>query len=100
MAPRVGPLITWHHELHELKPLLGKDRQGFLADRASAFISFLQDSHPDSYKVTRGFVSGDHALLLVSGDKSPLGEVHTEVHLLREGGHWIVDDEILQTGEE
>lgn len=82
-----------------LKPLLGKERQGFLQERTAAFISFLQDSHPDSYKITRGFVSGDHALLLVSGEKSPLGKVHTEAHLIREGGHWVVDDEILQTGE-
>ncbi len=82
-----------------LKPLLGKQRQGFLQERAAAFISFLQDSHPDSYKLTRGFVSGDHALLLVAGEKSPLGKVHTEVHLLREGGHWVVDDEILQSGD-
>lgn len=83
-----------------LKPLLGKERQGFLQDRTAAFISFLQESHPDSYRVSRGFVSGDHALLLVSGEKSPLGKVHTEAHLLREGGRWVVDDEILQTGDE
>ena len=83
-----------------LKPLLGKERQGFLQERTAAFISFLQDSHPDTYKLTRGFVSGDHALLLVSGEKNPLGKVHTEAHLIREGGHWVVDDEILQTGDE
>jgi len=83
-----------------LKPLLGEERQGFLRDQEEPFIAFLRDSHPDSYKLTRGFVSGDHALLLVSGEKSPLGNVHTEVHLLREGGHWVVDDEILQLGDE
>ncbi len=96
---------TFHQAVAEgnaaaLKPLLGEERQGFLQDRADAFLSFLQESDPDSYKITRGFVSGDHALLLVSGDKSPLGKVHSEVHLLREGGHWVVDDEILQLGDE
>ena len=82
-----------------LEPFLGKERQGFLHDQPAPFLAFLQESHPDSYKITRGFVSGDHALLLVSGEKSPLGPVHTEVHLVREASHWVVDDEILQLGE-
>ena len=83
-----------------LKPLLGADRQVHLENQATGFIAFLQDSHPDTYEVTRGFVSGDHALLLVAGEKSPLGKVHTEAHLVRDGDRWVVDDEILQTGDD
>jgi hypothetical protein len=83
-----------------LKPLLATDRRVHLEKQAAAFISYLQESHPDSYRITRGFLDGDHALLLIAGEKSPLGKVHTEAHLVRQGSGWAVDDEILQTGEE
>jgi hypothetical protein len=98
-----------YHAYHEavskgdaaaLKPLLPADRNVHLTKQAAAFISYLQESHPDSYRITRGFLDGDHALLLIAGEKSPLGKVHTEAHLIRQGSDWVVDDEVLQNGEE
>jgi len=83
-----------------LEPLLAPDRRGHLKKQTAAFIAFLQDSHPDRYQLTRGFVTADHAVLLITGEKSPLGKVHTEAHLVREGNRWVVDDEILQMGDD
>ena len=83
-----------------LKPLLSLDRQQTWADaekkgNAGKFVEYLAEEHPDkSVRIVRGFVKGDTAVLLVSGD-SLVGNLSGEVLLKKEKDAWHVDDELM-----
>ena len=65
------------------------------SDRVGDLFSYLRDNHANSVEVTDALVSGDRALVLVSGERS-YGKVVGEAILTRVDGVWRVDDEMLQ----
>lgn len=77
-----------------LRPTLDERRQEFLPDLN--FIEYLRGSRPDSYEITKALAKPDWALLLLKGEKEYYGTVQVEVHLIREGGVWVVEDELLK----
>ena len=83
-----------------LKPLLSLDRQQTWADaekkgNVGKFVDYLADEHPDkSVRIVRGFVRGNTAVLLVSGD-SVAGKLVGEALLMKEKDAWHVDDELM-----
>jgi hypothetical protein len=86
-----------------LKPLLSLDRQQTWADAekkgdVSKFVDYLAAEHPDkSLRIVRGFVKGDTAVLLVSGE-SLVGSLVGEALLKKEKDAWRVDDELMDLG--
>lgn len=79
-----------------LAPILVQRLAVQLEDAGADVLAVLQDEHPTkSYKIIRGFVEEDRALLLVEGETTTIN-VKTEVHLSREGGQWRIADEVLQ----
>lgn len=84
-----------------LRPLLSADRQQTWVDaqkqgQLDAFIDYLASEHPDkSLRVTKGFVKGNTAVLLVAGE-SPAGKLVGEALLMRENDVWHVDDELME----
>lgn len=78
-----------------MRPTLDERRRQFLAQ--AAFIEYLRDSRPDSYTITKAFAKPDWALLLIKGEKQYYGTVEVEVHLIREDGVWVVEDELLKS---
>jgi hypothetical protein len=97
-----GKLYAAYHTALErddysaLKPMLDAGDQELLASDAKQLVADKWDVHPTkSYKVTKGFVKGDHALLLVDGETGSM-KVTSEVHFLKIDGTWRVYDEIQQ----
>lgn len=79
-----------------LKPYLTDKDRADLAEHGPQLISYFTESHPTkSYKIKKGWVKAERALLLVEGETS-YSNVKTEVHLVREGNTWRVDNQILQ----
>lgn len=77
-----------------LRPLLEAADAESLAQQPEAVVAALRDRHPTaSYRVTRGFVRGEHALLLVAGENA-YGRIDGEAHLVLVDGSWRVDQEI------
>jgi inosine/xanthosine triphosphate pyrophosphatase family protein len=74
-----------------LKALLSLDRQQAWTEaekkgNAAKFVDYLAAEHPDkSVRIVRGFVKGNTAVLLLSG----------EALLMKEKGAWHVDDELM-----
>jgi len=83
-----------------LKPLLSLDRQQTWTDaekkgQVEKFVEYLADEHPDkSVRVVQGFVKGNTAVLLVTGD-SVAGKFAGEVLLMKEKDAWHIDDELM-----
>jgi len=80
-----------------IRPTLDSRRQPFLDN--PPFIEQLKQSHPDTYELTGAYSRENSALLLTAGERSVYSssmEVKTEVHLIREGGEWVVEDELLK----
>lgn len=86
-----------------LRPLLSQDRQQTWAEAEKrgdlgGFIAYLAEEHPDrSVRIDRGYVKGNTAVLLVSGE-SLVGSLVGEVLLMQEKGAWRVDDELMELG--
>jgi hypothetical protein len=79
-----------------LKPYLDTEHAADLAEHGPEMLSQLREQHPTkSYKITKGFVKGDNALLLVDGETSIMKTMN-EVHLVKIDGTWRVYDEIQQ----
>jgi hypothetical protein len=79
-----------------LKPMLDAEDQALLESDGKATLSDKREVHPTkSYEVTKGFVKGDHALLLVEGE-TEIMKVENEVHLVKIDGTWRVYNEIQQ----
>lgn len=67
-----------------------------IAEQKDQVVAAWSEDHPTkSYRVTKGFVKGDRALLLVDGENSYF-KAEVEAHFVREDGAWKLDDEILQ----
>lgn len=67
-----------------------------LAEQKDHVVAAWSEDHPTkSYRVTKGFVKGDRALLLVDGENSYF-RAEVEAHFVQEDGAWKLDDEILQ----
>jgi hypothetical protein len=49
-------------------------------------------------KIVGGFVRGERAVLLVDGSSKILDRLHGDVIFTREGGVWLVSDELFQLG--
>ena len=62
------------------------------------YLAYLGEERPDTVTIGKGFVRGDHAVLLVSGEDTVVGAMYGEAHLYRENGAWKVDDEDFQLG--
>jgi len=67
--------------------------------KGDAFLAYLGENRPQTARVERAFVSGDRALVLVTGESETYGAMHGEAQLRLEGGIWKVDDETIQIGE-
>src|SRR5215470_16850358 len=84
----------------KLKAGLSLDRQQTWVeaekkDDLRRFIDTLAGEHPEkSVRIVRGFVKGNTAVLLVTGD-SAAGALTGEVLLMKENGAWHVDDELM-----
>lgn len=50
-------------------------------------------------KIVGGFVRGDHAVLLVDASSKLFDNLYGDVILTREGGVWLVSDELFQIGK-
>ena len=83
-----------------LKPLLSLDRQRTWADaekkgNVGKFVDYLAAEHPDkSVRISRGYVKGNTAVLLLSGE-SMAGKLVGEALLMKEKDAWHVDDELM-----
>jgi hypothetical protein len=79
-----------------LKPMLDAEDQALFESDAQATLSDKREVHPTkSYKVTKGFIKGDRALLLVDGETAIM-KVTNEVHFVKLDGTWRVYQEIQQ----
>lgn len=79
-----------------LKPLIVERLVSKLANSGDDVLAVLQDEHPlKSYKIIKGFVKGDRALLIIEGSNNTIN-LETEAHLMREQGQWRFDNEIMQ----
>jgi hypothetical protein len=97
-----GKIYAAYHEslnansAEALRPLLDDDDAADLKEHPDELMSAKREDHPtQSYRITKGWVRGDWALLLVEGETSVM-KVHTEVHLLKLAGTWRVYNEVLQ----
>ena len=82
-----------------LRALLSTEQQKFLDEaqkngKFDVMLDAMKEGHPNkSVQVTGGFIAGDKAVLLISGDGSS-GRLGGEALMVKEGGTWRVDDEI------
>jgi len=97
--------LRYHAELVKrdsaaLKPLLSLDRQKTWGDAekkgsVGKFVEYLAAEHPDkSVRISRGYVKGNTAVLLLSGE-SIAGKLVGEALLMKEKDAWHVDDELM-----
>lgn len=79
-----------------LGTLFPEEMAAKIAESKERFVAAWREDHPtESYHLVQGFTRGDRALLLVEGENS-ISAVDVEVHFVKQGGAWKVDDEILQ----
>lgn len=81
--------------LGQLGSLLSTEIAASLSEHGLDYARYLGRSHPTSYRIVRGFTRGERALLVLEGSND-LGEVTVEAHLVRQGGQWKFDEEVLQ----
>lgn len=87
-------MVAWDDP--KAKPYFTDEVQADYAGHEEEIVRSFRDQHPDkSYKVVRGFVRGDRALLLVEGETA-YSKVKTEAQFLREKGTWRIVTETLQ----
>jgi len=85
-----------------LKASLSLDRLETWADaekkgNLGRFVQYLGSEHPNqSVTIVRGFVKGNTAVLLVTGESSTIGKLEGEVLLMKESDVWHVDDELME----
>lgn len=88
------------HDRATLKPLLSEEMQKTWAGaekkgKIDGYVTFLASEHPDqSIRITKGFATGDTAILLVEGN-SQLGKWSGEAMLRKQKDGWRVDDELM-----
>ena len=80
--------------------VMSKDYRGLLDEavskgRTAAALKQLASEHPDkTLRITRGYVKGNHAVLVVEGE-TEIMRMSGEATLVNEGGTWRVDDELM-----
>lgn len=83
----------------KIRPTLSKENGKDLDDavkrgKAADMVGQFTEEHPTkSVKILRGWSQGDTAVLLWEGEKGQLN-LTGEAVLVREGGRWVVDDEL------
>ena len=98
-----GKVYAAYHEVlaaqssaEALRPFLDEGDAADLTKAADEVMTAKREVHPtQSYRITKGWVNGDWALLLVEGETGVM-KVKTEAHLQKIGGTWRVYNEILQ----
>lgn len=79
-----------------LRPLLDAEDGVDLTEYGDQVLMAKREDHPtQSYRIVKGWVKGDRALLLVEGETSVM-KVETEVHLLQLEGSWRIYQELLK----
>lgn len=87
-------IVAWDYPA--AKPYFSEEVQADYGEHAEEIVQSFRKDHPDkSYKIVRGFVRGDRALLLVEGETS-YSKVKTEAQMTREKGTWRLVSEVLQ----
>jgi hypothetical protein len=87
-------MVAWDYPA--AKPYFTDAAQAEYAEHGEEIVQSFRKEHPDkSYKIVRGFVRGDRALLLVEGETS-YSKVKTEAQMVREKGTWRISSETLQ----
>ena len=81
-------LVAWDYPA--AKPFFTDAVQADYAEQSEAIVQSFRKEHPDkSYKIVKGFLRGDRALLLVEGETS-YSRVKSEAQMVREKGTWRV----------
>jgi opacity protein-like surface antigen len=59
-----------------------------------------KDEHTElkTIRITGGFVRGDRAVVLFDGSNAYIDHLYGEAQLLREGGKWLVDRDMVEVG--
>jgi len=83
-----------------LRAVAGQSTRETLANAEQAgqgadYLAWLKGEHAATVRVTAGFAAGDHALLILAGERS-YGRIEGEAILVREPGGWKVDDEMFK----
>jgi hypothetical protein len=87
-------MVAWDYPA--AKPYFSEEVQAGYGEHAEEIVQSFRKDHPDkSYRIVRGFVRGDRALLLVEGETS-YSKVKTEAQMVREKGSWRLASEVLQ----
>lgn len=87
-------IVAWDYPA--AKPYFSEEVQAGYGEHAEEIVQSFRKDHPDkSYKIVRGFVRGDRALLLIEGETS-YSKVKTEAQMVREKGTWRLVSEVLQ----
>lgn len=87
-------IVAWDYPA--AKPYFSDEVQADYGEHSEAIVQSFRKDHPDkSYRIVRGFVRGDRALLLVEGETS-YSRVKTEAQMVREKGTWRLVSEVLQ----
>ena len=99
-APEGNPMtvhtamVAWDYPA--ARPYFTDEVQAGYAEHAEEIVQSFRKDHPDkSFRIVRGFVRGERALLLVEGETS-YSRVKTEAQMVREKGTWRLASEILQ----
>ena len=87
-------LVAWDYP--SAKAYFTDEVQTGYTEHAEEIVQSFRKEHPDtSYRIVKGFVRGDRALLLVEGETS-YSKVKTEAQMVREKGTWRLASETLQ----
>ncbi len=87
-------MVAWDYPA--ARPYFTDEVQAGYAEHAEEIVQSFRKDHPDkSFRIVRGFVRGERALLLVEGETS-YSRVKTEAQMVREKGTWRLASEILQ----
>ncbi|QQR75926.1 MAG: hypothetical protein IPJ17_10275 [Holophagales bacterium] len=89
-----GPMVAWDYAA--AKPFFTEETQADWKDHSQEILESFRKDHPTvSFRVVRGWVRGDRALLLVEGEAT-YGKVKSEAQLVRQKGTWRLSSEVMQ----
>ena len=85
-------------DVYTLGTLFPEKMAAALAANPDGVIAEWRADHPDvSYRLLKGFLRGERALLVIEGETEMLGKVSVEAHFLKEGGAWKLVDELRKS---
>lgn len=89
-----GPMVAWDYAA--AKPFFTEETQADWKDHSQEILESFRKDHPtESYRIVRGWVRGDRALLLVDGEAT-YGKVKSEAQMVRQKGTWRLSSETMQ----